>query len=510
MPQYPTRSRSLATSSTSAAPGRLPFPPEVLELIFAEVSHLILLEDGDNDELLERNKVLASLALCSSQFQQAVYSTLYGDLRLEWSANNAPKLLRSFEENPRLPLLVRRLEATGHLGVWQGFRDRRVQAEMEDADNQEFWFEAYVEENELDEEWEGENSYAHVWEAELVAAAKVEWQEGGLDGWEGRADVAGLGELVDLLDRTTNLQSVSIFGFDHPLPSILADRGPFPSILALELFDEANIVERPTTIASLLLSQTPSLQHLSTGHLPTGLLPPLISLAFRSSNKNRPDANAKRLTEVLELLRPSLRSLEVTVKEIQDGTTWNGKPWGSDIGPTWNENVGWAALLAPFVSSLERLTLWDGHYTRPSMRPNLVNELASAIATSTSLVHLNMQVVWFRDMPPPSLATGTRGVTMDGGIEAVWSPAPLLISLPPTVRSLTLAEDTKSSILELGDRLERMLEALKSTSARPLQVEMKVPTHRGAPWEIEACQARNERALEFVELYAAKGITLVV
>ncbi|KAL8280117.1 hypothetical protein RQP46_007447 [Phenoliferia psychrophenolica] len=502
MSQDRTRPPFLATSSASAPPPphprQLPFPPEVLELIFAEVSHLIIWEADvpGGDELAERNRVLASLALCSSQFQQAVYSTLYGDLRLDWCANGVPKLLRSFEENPRLPLLVRRLEALGRLGVWGGFRDRHVQAQMEDADFQEGWFNSYVRKNKIDEEWEGDNPYEDVWEAELVAAAKVEWAEGCLDGWEGRADVAGFGELVDLLDRTTNLRSVTIFRFGHPLPDFLANRGPFPSILALQLFDEADVVERPATLASLLLSRTPSLQYLDTWHPPTGPLPPLTSLRIRRSHAAARKPNATRLNDLLKLLRPSLRSLDVDVQAIQDGESRD-------------PNVGWAALLAPFISTLERLTLRDGRWGAPSTRPDQVNELASEIAIS-SLVHLRLQITWIRDLPPPSMAAGTRGVTMGRGAEAFWSPEPLLASLSSTVRSLTLAEESDTPTLELGDRLERMLEALKSTSARPLRVEMQVRKNRRGGWDLKAFKARKERALEFVELYAAEGFTLVV
>ncbi|KAL8287693.1 hypothetical protein RQP46_003551 [Phenoliferia psychrophenolica] len=501
---HPQTPSVVVPSCTSAVPpphprGQLPFPPEVLELIFAEVSHLILWDAdvGRGDELAERNKVLASLALCSSQFQQAVYSTLYGDLRLDWCANTVPKLLRSLEENPRLLLLVRHLEAVSSL--WEGFCNDRINAVMQDADLQEDWFNSYVEKNQIDEEWEGDNPYADVWQAELFAAARAEWEAGGLDAWEGRPsdDVGGLEELVSLLERTSNLRSVTISGFERPLPDFLAGRGPFPSIVALDLFNDADVVERPANLASLLLSRTPSLQHLSTSHVPAGSLPPLISLRFRRSCKSIPDANATRLTEVLQLLRPSLRCLDVDLHAVQNGTFWH-------------DNIGWAALLAPFVSTLERLTLTDGRWGTPCMRPNHVNELAPQIASSTSLAHLNFTIDWIRRMPPPDFARGIRGLTLDRGAEAVWSPEPLLISLPSTVRSITFAEDSDTPTLELGERLERMLDALKSTSARPLRVEMKVTMSRRGSGKVEVFRDRRGRALEFVETYAREGITLVV
>ncbi|KAI5479423.1 hypothetical protein MNV49_003567 [Pseudohyphozyma bogoriensis] len=84
-------------------------PPEILTLIFHELTLLVLASDHPWPSISINNTTFARLALVSKAWQRSAYDVLYGHLHVDWRKTTALKLLKSLKKNPQLQSPVKRV-----------------------------------------------------------------------------------------------------------------------------------------------------------------------------------------------------------------------------------------------------------------------------------------------------------------------------------------------------------------------------------------------------------------
>ncbi|KAL8281352.1 hypothetical protein RQP46_006386 [Phenoliferia psychrophenolica] len=450
-----------ASASSPPPPERernLPFPPEVLLLIVAETTSSDTHNDGEDEFTTERNSTLVRLALVSSEFQRAVQTVLYGDLRLVWFANRVKLLFDTLERNPSLLLLIRSIEASSVMP--DKWCNDRVRAEVGDRDNQENYWEDYCDNMDYSDgrhrqEWKHHGGLppevAKEWEDQLLGGWEAQWKRRGLGRWDDLEGVSklGAGEVLDLVDKAPNVRKLVLNGFRGKVRDDIKTRGPFPTLRSLETFPGNPFTSKHISFASHLITQSPNLRHL-VGSLrdrdgPTTVLPPLQSLDLFL--QCRIDATLER---VLSQTRSTLCHLKIL----------------------WRPHAGDNLRVAPYLSSLETLDLT---LPMPLPRPDL-HLIGTSLSTCT-LLHLCLNLFPFPDT--------------------------LLSSIPPCLLTLSLTGKPRDNHTKgFLDAARAVLKALQRSKSRPSPLRVQFTT--------ETERTRRKALRGFQERYRAEGLMLVV
>ncbi|KAL8286747.1 hypothetical protein RQP46_004275 [Phenoliferia psychrophenolica] len=293
-------------AAPSAAPRRsLSFPPEILLLILSFASEITHLESYL--DLSDRNVALAQLALVSRDFRAAAYSVLYGDLRLPWMADTVIKLHHSFNNNPNLLPLVRRLEACAvDEETWVDCERYRLPAEKRTK-----WLDQYCDWEGIQEgtrqwkrlhedEWIEDGDAGQEFEDETEVFLEASFAERGRGAWSGERNPEGALELLDLVASAPALQDIAVRGFKIALDRAdIADRAPLPLITSIHTDFESPFLVK-TTLSSLLVSWAPNLRSLR---------------GYTDSVINR---SQSPLAPTAALLPPSLTHLHIEWLEPED------------------------------------------------------------------------------------------------------------------------------------------------------------------------------------------------
>ncbi|KAL8286680.1 hypothetical protein RQP46_004208 [Phenoliferia psychrophenolica] len=468
-----------AMAAPSAAPLRsLAFPPEILLHILSYSSNSYA--SDEYIDLNERNADLASLALVSRAFQAATYSVLYGDLRLAWMADKVKALRSSFNENPQLLPLVRRLEATAVPEDTFVFQQMHLRDDSDWALAKQSWLEGYCRRNGLEEdsqEWlqvmeDGFEDHSvedsplrDAWAADTTRDAKHAWDTNGHGTWAGERNPEGSREFLDLIASAPALRSVAVRGFVMKLDATdIATRGPYPLIESLEA-PQSSPFFADHRLSSFLASSTPNLRSLSGNCAFDSRKAPLITLPSSLIRLEIAGYNPKsRINALLLQIQPTLRSLTLI--------------------PSCN---GWASspTLGTLLSSLESFNVTDNLHGNDD---SVIAALALAFAASSSLRHL----------------------------ELVPASATIIAALPPSLQSILVFPATDNHMhvhygsetgddddelereeRDLGVEMGKVLELMKTAATQPLRIEFVTAAWRGdeerVAWE------------EWREAYATEG-----
>ncbi|KAL8290462.1 hypothetical protein RQP46_002720 [Phenoliferia psychrophenolica] len=436
----PTK-RGGASMPAAARPAGLPFPPEVLINIISEVSCANGSDPASPEHHTKRNALLAPLTRVSRQFQAATYSVLYGDLRVAWEPTTVDLLARSCTQNHALLTLPRRLEATAIKAIDRGeWIEQYVDKDWDSQERQLVYFEERYSADEVEEYWDGAlpDGIMDEYRQELLDEAEAEWSDDmATNKWSHRPDTLGIQELLDLMEHTTNLQSLVIHGFslDNPTSADPFDFDDlnglesYPSITSLATPDDFPLTLGNPSLAAWLRKRMPRLRRL-TGLLPLESpttqpptpLPLLTHLDLFGGNISKSTLNI-----ILEPIRDSLVSLRLR------GEGWQG--------------FGTVGLLR-----LERLALEvDLSYSDDSQVDLTLPECP--------LRHLELSI-----HSTPIIVVPVAVLAM-------------LATLPSTLETLVL-KDTQLVIL-LDDYLKQILYAVKKSQARPLCVISMGPMFEG-------------------------------
>ncbi|KAL8286677.1 hypothetical protein RQP46_004205 [Phenoliferia psychrophenolica] len=411
----------------------LTFPPEVLLHILSFASDSYSSHHYTN--LNKRNADLASLALVSRTFQEATYSVLYGDLRLAWMGDKVKKLLRTFQENDPLFLLVRRLEATAvHRNDWVDYHLENPGGDSELK--KQAWLEDYLERGGVEQyskHWtqmmeDGiENCGAEAedqWVEDMRSDARDAWDAKGHGEWKRKRNHEGARELLDIMTSATALRSLVLRGFSHKLDEDDTQiYGPFPHLESIAADISASPFFLNANLPSFLAASAPNLRSLSgyarrsnreNRENPVIRLPP----SFTRLDIAGYDQRELRLDALLLQVQPTLRSL----------TLLPASPGGAS-SPT----------VAALLSSLETFIVKDDRFWQC---PDDIKSLERAITASSSLHHL----------------------------EGIPATATLIAALPSSLQSITLPYSIKAHE-HLCVEIARVLEFLKTATTHPLRVE---------------------------------------
>ncbi|KAL8290482.1 hypothetical protein RQP46_002740 [Phenoliferia psychrophenolica] len=408
-----------ASTPAAAQPAGLPFPPEVLIKIIAEISCAKESDPTSYQHHVERNALLAPLTRVSRQFQAATYSVLYGDLRVAWEPNTVDLLARSCSQNHALLTLPLRLEATATKG--HEHREEWIEEYVEnmsyDEERQREYFEERYGDEDAEEYWDGAlpDGLMDEYLDDCRDEAEAEWSDDLVTtNWSNRPDIRGMQELLDLMEHTTNLQSLIIRGFAlvNP-PKHLEGLQSYPSITSLSTPDDYPFVFADLCLAAWLVTRLPRLRRVSgklTSQVVPATLPPLTHIDLTGTSI--PKAT---LDLLLKPVRNSLVSLRL-------------------------RGAGWPHFGA--LPRLERLALEaDIAYLDTS------SELAVTLPESP-LRHLKLPIHY------------NRHTVVSASILA------MLATLPSTLETLLLRCTHRVS--EPEEPLQKILEAVKTSQTHPI------------------------------------------
>ncbi|KAL8286635.1 hypothetical protein RQP46_004163 [Phenoliferia psychrophenolica] len=462
-------------AAPQTSPGRsLLFPPEILLHILSFVSDSY--SGYDYSHLSHRNAGLAPLALVNRAFQAATYSVLYGDLRLAWMSDKVWRLFESFDGNPQLLPLVRRLEATAvNVEDWVTEQLRNPKVDEDDSDLKRDVLKDYCLRHGIEEnspEWRAtmedgveDPNVRSEWEEHKRGVVEAVWNDNDYGTWEGEENSEGALELLDIVGSAPALRSLVVraFDMDYLQATEIATRGPYPLLESLGTSGDIPYCGDPffagRSLPSFLASSSPNLRSLSgtvaminPSDTPSPIIPLPSSLVRLEIRHYDPTIDT-----LLFQAQPSLRSLTL----IQPSAGWASSP-----------------ALLDLLSSLENLVVTRTLSRRKRHREDDLTSLTHAIALSRSLRHLKL-------FP---------------------ATAELIGALPPSLQSITLRPVADITLPVRGDmedprlEMERVLGLLKAAATQPLRVEFltDLKSEGREAWE------------EYRDAYAAMGHTLYV